>query len=47
MSSHQHVLILMEWYGLVLSGLGLGPVKGLCEQNKETSGSIKFSKILE
>jgi hypothetical protein len=31
----------MGWSGLDLSGLGQGPVEGLCEHGNEPSGCIK------
>jgi hypothetical protein len=37
----------MRWYGLDSSGLRQEPVEGSCEQGNETSGYIKFWKILE
>jgi hypothetical protein len=37
----------MGWYGLDLSGSGLGQVEGLCGHGNEASGSIEFWEILE
>jgi hypothetical protein len=37
----------MGCYGLNWSGLGYGPIEGLCEHNNEPGGSIKYWEILK